>query len=89
MPVRMTQSQKIKKAKKLFEAFRVEEPRFIDEVDLEPLDVGVNIGLCDGILYTTVREGIEESYIHHFDEESKPALVSSYDGDRLFLIGGS
>ena len=87
-PVGLTQSQKIKEALKLYEKFHVMDAEFIDELDIVQADVAVAIGQCDGVLYTTVREGITESYIHEFNERSKPILASSYDGKQLFIIEG-
>jgi hypothetical protein len=51
--------------------------------------VGVAIGDVDGILYTTVRDGVEEKYIHKFHKRDKPLFVVSPDGKSLFLIGGN
>lgn len=50
--------------------------------------VGLLIGEMDGVLYTTVRDGKKESYIHRFKARSRPLLVSSSDGDSLHIIGG-
>lgn len=49
---------------------------------------GLVIGELDGVLYTTIRDGKEESYIHEFKERSRPLLVSSSDGNSLHIIGG-
>jgi hypothetical protein len=50
--------------------------------------VGFKVGLCDGILYTTVRDGKIEHYIHEFKKQARPILVSNYNGDSLYLIEG-
>ena len=50
--------------------------------------VGVAIGDCDGILYTTVRDGVTEKYIHKFRAKDKPLFVVSPDGKQLALVGG-
>jgi hypothetical protein len=47
------------------------------------------IGRCDGVLYTTVRDGKTEKYIHRFKANSAPILCASPDGCQLFLFGGS
>lgn len=49
----------------------------------------LTVGECDGILYTTVREGRKESYIHRFAKGSRPLLAASPDGKRLYLLGGA
>jgi hypothetical protein len=50
--------------------------------------VGLVVGTCDGILYTTVRDGREEKYIHKFKASDKPMMVVSPNGSQIFLIGG-
>ena len=49
---------------------------------------GRNIGECDGVLYTTVRDGKIEHYIHEFADSDKPMLAVSPNGRQLILIGG-
>lgn len=49
----------------------------------------LTVGECDGILYTTVRDGRKESYIHRFAKGSRPLLTASPDGKRLYLLGGA
>lgn len=53
-----------------------------------PMKTGVAIGDCDGILYTTVRDGKVEKYIHKFRAADKPLFVVSPDGKQIALIGG-
>jgi len=72
----------------LFKEFTGMEPDFVDKVKVPPVDVGLKIGKCDGILYTTVRDGVTEKYIHEFKKTSRPVLVSSFDGKQLLLLGG-
>lgn len=88
-PVReATRSEKIEGAMRLFERFRLEEPRFVDEVEAPACDVAMLIGDCDGILYTTKRNGKIEKYIHEFAKKSRPLLAASWDGKQLFILGG-
>jgi hypothetical protein len=47
------------------------------------------IGTVDGILYTTVRDGETERYIHNFKSKSRPLFAVSPDGKQLFLLGGA
>lgn len=58
------------------------------EVDVDWPNVGMVVGECDGILYTTVRDGETEHYIHDFKKKCRPTLISSHDGKHLGLIGG-
>jgi len=60
---------------------RIEKPVYPDAV--------VVIGECDGILYTTVRDGETESYIHRFRKKSRPLLCVNQDGKTLYLLGGA
>ena len=59
-----------------------------DVVTVNTPSVGFKVGLCDGILYTTVRDGVTEHYIHKFKKRSRPQLVANYNGNALYLIGG-
>lgn len=47
------------------------------------------VGPCDGLLYTTKRDGRVEKYIHRFKRQSRPLLAASPDGKRLYLLGGA
>ena len=47
------------------------------------------IGRCDAVSYTTVRDGVTESYIHEFRAKSAPMLCSSPDGRALYLVAGN
>lgn len=63
-------------------------PGVIGEVDIKiPKAVAV-IGTCDGILYTTVRDGKTERYIHEFKAADRPAFTVTPDGRGIFLVGG-
>ena len=79
---------KVLRAMKLFQRFRGDDPRYIDEVEIKVPDVCMLIGKCDGILYSTTRDGQREEYIHKFTGKSRPLLVSLWDGSQVFLIGG-
>lgn len=46
------------------------------------------IGECDGVLYTTVRDGVTEKYIHKFRAKDKPLLCVSPDGKQMLFVGG-
>lgn len=46
------------------------------------------IGEVDGIMYSTVRDGVHEKYIHKFHRDAKPLFCSAPDGTQIFFIGG-
>ena len=50
--------------------------------------VAAVIGECDGVLYTTVRDGVTEKYIHKFRKSDKPLLCVAPDGRQILLVGG-
>jgi hypothetical protein len=60
---------------------KVKKPRYPDAV--------LVVGDCDGILYTTVRDGKVERYIHEFKKDSRPLFCVSPDGKTLILLGGA
>ena len=52
-------------------------------------DVMCVIGDIDGIMYTTMRDGKTEKYLHKFKKSARPLFCVSPDGLSLHLIGGS
>lgn len=80
---------KLARATKLYEDFTGHEPDTLDTIELESYSVGVVIGECDALSYTTVRDGKEEHYIHRFKTQARPLLCVSDDGNQIFLVGGS
>jgi hypothetical protein len=73
----------------LYERFSGHDPEAIGKVKLPPIPrVGVAVGTVDGILYSTVRDGQLQKYIHKFRAKDKPLFVVSPDGKQLFLIEG-
>lgn len=85
----MGKNKQIRKAIELFEDFTGDEADYSEKHDYEIPDVGIEIGTVDGIMYTTIRDGIEEKYIHEFKKNSRPLLAVSYDGKQLIVVGGS
>lgn len=81
--------QRIRKGISLFKRFRGEDPEFIDTHKLPVTDVAMLIGFCDGVLYTTSRDGRKERYVHKFSGKSRPLLAASWDGKQLYLLGGA
>lgn len=84
------QGRAIRQAAKLYADFSGHEDVKIGKVQIpDTPQVMLAIGTVDGILYTTVRDGETEKYIHRFRSSARPLLMSSPDGQQLFLIGGS
>lgn len=80
----------VRKAADLYERFSGHEAEAIGRVNVRGIPkVGVAIGTVDGILYTTVRDGQTEKYIHQFKAKDKPLFVVSPDGKQLLMIGGN
>ena len=73
----------------LYENFSGHSSEFLDKVQFPVPDVALKIGQCDGVLYTTVRDGKTEHYLHKFKAKSRPLLVTTFDGTQLLMIGGS
>ena len=88
-PAGNTTTKKIDKAIRLFEKFSGHTPEYIDKKDLPKIDVGFKIGTLDGLLYTTVRDGRTEKYVHKFKRRARPILVSNFDGSFIALVGGN
>lgn len=79
----------LKKAEKLFSDFRLRDAESTIEIEVPQHNVFIVVGILDGVLYTTEREGNIESYIHEFNENSKPILAASEDGKQLAIIEGN
>jgi hypothetical protein len=80
----------IDQARDLYERFSGHDAVEIGSVQVQPMPkVGVAIGEVDGILYSTVRDGVLEKYIHKFRKKDRPLFVVSPDGTMLYLIGGN
>lgn len=79
----------VEKARDLYERFTGHNGEEIGRVDVPPLPkVAAVIGECDGVLYTTVRDGEVEKYIHRFAAKDKPLLCVAPDGRQILLVGG-
>lgn len=84
-----SRSPNVRRAALLYERFTGHDAESIGEIEVPPLpkEVAV-IGECDGVLYTTVRDGKTEKYIHEFAASDKPLLCVSPDGRQLLMVGG-
>jgi len=78
----------IKEATERFKDFTGHDPEYVDSLQYDQYGVYFRVGDCDGILYTTIRDGVKESYIHKFKKKSRPHLCASFDGQQLIILGG-
>lgn len=77
-------------AARLYNRFTGHDPVPLGKVRVPALPKSVAcIGTCDGILYTTERDGRVEKYIHKFKASDKPLFCVSPDGTQLLLVGGA
>lgn len=75
-------------AAKLLEEFSGHKPTEVLRISEKPMRKGLVIGTLDGVLYTTVRDGKTEAYIHKFRKSSRPLLTARADGQQLGIVGG-
>ncbi len=68
--------------------FTGHNPESLRTVNTPNHDTAFVIGDLDGVLYTTVRDGKKESYVHEFKARSRPLLASSFDGNQLYILSG-
>ena len=78
----------VRQARRLFKDFSGHDPQSLQKVRIPHTKAGFVIGDLDGVLYTAIRDGKKEKYIHKFKAKSRPLLVSSSDGLSLHIIGG-
>ena len=78
----------MREAARRFSDFTGHAPEYLERVKLSTPKIGLVIGDLDGILYTTVRDGKTEKYVHRFKRKSRPLLISSSDGKSLHIVGG-
>lgn len=77
-----------RQAAELFADFTGHDARYAERVKLPSPKTGFVVGELDGVLYTAVRDGKTEQYVHKFRKKSRPLLVSSHDGSSLHILGG-
>lgn len=78
----------VDRARKLLHDFSGHEGTKLVKVHEPEKDTGLVVGTLDGVLYTTVRDGRTEKYIHRFAKKSRPLLAATSDGKRLRIVGG-
>lgn len=87
-PVPASSKVRLQQAAKLYENFSGHDAEHIDTVTVDWPQEGLTVGKCDAILYTTIRDGETENYIHRFKKSARPLLAASHDGAQLALLGG-
>ncbi len=84
------QGADVRKAAARYTAFTGREDVVLSKIAIPDMpEALLQVGKIDGILYSTVRDGIPERYIHRFKSSSRPLFCVSPDGKMLFMIGGS
>lgn len=74
------------RAKKLYRAFREDEPRKVKRMSFTMPRAVMVMGRADFIGYTTTHRGKSQAYKHTFASGSRPLLCT--DGRRLYLLQG-
>lgn len=77
----------VEEATRRYEEFSGHRAGYGEKVNLPVPRAGLVVGDLDGVLYTTVRDGQEEKYVHKFRRKSKPLLVAGSDGRSLHVLG--
>lgn len=77
------------KAIQLFQRFRAQDPKFVDEIDVTFHREMLAVGKVVAVEYDTVRSGKSERYRHEFTGKSRPTLTASFDGSQLYFVGGA
>lgn len=84
----LSSKAEIEQAAALFESFTGHDALDVTEISHNFPKTCLQVGKCDGILYSTVRDGVAEKYIHKFKQSARPDFGVSHDGKQLVLIGG-
>jgi hypothetical protein len=78
----------VREAQERYQEFTGHDANEARKVKVRIPRVAVEIGDLDGVLYTTVRDGRTEKYVHKFKRNSRPVLAAGSDGKTLHVIGG-
>jgi hypothetical protein len=80
----------VREAARRFENFTGHAPGKVRRIKVPSYPgAALAIGPCLGIMYSTVRDGRAEKYVHRFGAKSRPLLAASSDGTQLYLLGGA
>lgn len=84
----LSSKAEISAAADLYEQFSGHDAGYYQRIKVSPIKTALHVGECDGILYSTVRDGKTEHYIHRFKKSARPLMVASHDGRQIGLVGG-
>ena len=85
-----TLDAQVREAARRFEAFTGHRAQNIRKIKVPSYPkAALAVGPCLGIMYSTVRDGRAEKYVHRFGAKSRPLLAASADGTQLYLLGGA
>jgi len=85
----LSSREDVRKAARLYERFSGHEAEVTERLTVKPLPkVAVDVGDLDAVMYTTVRDGRVEKYIHKFAARDKPRLCVTPDGKQILIVGG-
>lgn len=87
-PVPPSRTAQVNAGMDLFQRFTGHNGNLFSLMQPTMPDVGLVVGYLDGVMYTTVRDGKTEKYLHQFKKKSRPLLISSFDGTQLIILGG-
>lgn len=79
----------VESAARRFKEFSGHDAETVERVRVKVPTAALAVGELDGVLYTTVRDGKRESYIHKFRKNARPLLAASDDGRSLHVLGGA
>jgi hypothetical protein len=83
-------ARELRQAVKLSEDFSGHEAVSMGRVKAPtPPRVAIVVGYCDGLLYSAVRDGKMDRYIHTFAHADRPLFLVTPNGLQLMLYGGN
>ncbi len=89
-PVPLSKRAQVEKAADLFEQFTGHDAEHTETINKPKIpDAVLVVGEIDGVMYSTVRDGVAEKYVHQFKKSSRPLFAVSPDGKQLFMLGGA
>ncbi len=77
-----------RRAVKLYSDFHGENPRHIDEYEIDVPQNAVKVGMVTAIMYSARTDGKLVEYVHEFSGKSRPILAASADGKQLLFLDG-
>jgi hypothetical protein len=84
----LEKDQELRRAAGLLTEFSGHSVSEVLRVNKKDSRKGLVIGELDGVLYSTVRDGKHERYVHKFRKSSRPLLAALADGTQLEIVGG-